>query len=174
MKEKPFGFKEHGTLDVIKSLKGVFKFELIRDGEVIATETVENTVTNEGRNKLLDVGFHGVTPVNPWYIGLINGTSASNLNTDTMVSHSGWTEFVGYSESTRQSWATAPAASQQVASSAAAVFSVNASGDVQGFFISSVSTKSSTTGTLWSSSLFSSTPVTSGDQVKVTYTLTAN
>jgi hypothetical protein len=155
-------------------MKGVFKFELIRDGKVIAEETIENTVTNEGRNKLLDVCFHNVTQINPWYIGLINGTSASNSNTDTMVSHSGWTEFVGYSESTRQAWVNGSAASQQIASSAAAVFTVNTTGDVQGFFIGSISTKSTTTGTLWSSSLFSSTPVTSGDQVKVTYTLTAN
>lgn len=178
-------FKEKGTFQVVKKgdkdivekcpeFKGVFKMELIRDGRVIATEEFENTVVNEGRNKLLDIGFHGGTQVNPWYIGLIAGPSGSTTSTDTMVSHAGWTEFQGYSESVRQTWVTGTVASQQVASSASAVFSINATGDVMGFFISSVSTKGSTSGTLWSGSTFSSVPVVNGDQVKVTYTLTCN
>lgn len=171
------GFVEDGLLTIEKpkvSFKGEFKFELIRDGKVIATGSPPNTVTNEGRNKILDVNFNGVTPIDPWSIGLINGTGASNSNTDTMVSHAGWTEFTGYSEATRQPWATNSAVSQQVTTTTAATFSINATGDVQGFFISSISTKATTTGTLWSSSTFSSVPVVNGDQVKVTYTLTAN
>jgi hypothetical protein len=51
-------------------------------------------------------------------------------------------------------------------------FTINASATLYGLFISSVSTKSGTTGTLWATAAFTSTKaVSSGDTLKITYTV---
>lgn len=155
-------------------VKGKFKVELIRDGNVIETIEFNNTVMNEGKNKLLDVFFRNQTQIATWYIGLMdNAGYSANPVTDTMSSHAGWAESVAYSEGVRQTWAVDAAASQQIANGVtAATFSINATATLRGIFVASNSTKSGTTGTLWASALFPSTlPVANGDSVKITYTV---
>lgn len=156
--------------------KGVFNVEIRRaDGSLKYIGQIENAVVNEGKNKLFDVMFGGVTAITGWVIGLIDNTSYSATpNTDTMSSHAGWQEFTGYSETTRVAWGPTAAANQTITNTTAATFTINATGTLRGIFLTSSNTKGGTTGTLWSTALFASTiAVQSGDQVKVTYSVSA-
>ncbi len=91
-----------------------------------------------------------------------------------MSSHAGWTEFTTYSDATRVAWTTVAAASESITNTTVSTFNINGSGTVKGIFVTSVSTKSGTTGTLWSTAAFTSpVPVSNGDQLKITYTVNA-
>ena len=88
-----------------------------------------------------------------------------------------WTEFTGYSNSTRvaASFTAATNANPSVVtnSSSVASFTINATGTVGGAFLTSGSAKSGATGTLFSEKAFSSPgdrSVVSGDILSVTYT----
>ncbi len=163
------------------NLKGKFVCELIRLDGTKELIDIENAVTNEGKNLLFNVMFHSTTAITTWYIGLINGDGSFSTTavTDTMSSHAGWAEFglssgTGYSQSTRVSWGPDAAASQAISNTTAATFDIITSGTLRGVFISTNSTKGGTTGTLWSSALFtSSLSVSNGDQIKITYTVSA-
>lgn len=163
------------TVDDLLKMIGEYAVQILRGGVIVATIAFTNTIVNEGKNKLFDVMFNGATQITTWYIGLMDNASYSaSPVTDTAGSHAGWTEFTAYSESVRQTWGVDDPASQQISNSTAAVFSVNGSGTLRGIFIGSVNTKSASTGTLWSTALFPTTlPVTSGDQIKIVYTVAA-
>jgi hypothetical protein len=93
-----------------------------------------------------------------------------------MLTHAGWTEFVGYSQANRVTavFATATTANPSVVTNSAsvAVFSINSGGTVAGAFLTTSNTKSGTTGTLFSGSDFTGgdRTVVSGDTLNVTYT----
>jgi hypothetical protein len=164
------------TLDRLL-LAGKFKVEHVRDGQVIDTYDFNNDITNEGKNTLFDVMFASGTQIGSasWFIGLISNSGYSALAAgDTMASHSGWTEATGYTQSTRVAWGPGSAASQSITNASPATFDINATATIKGIFVTSNSTKSGTTGKLWSTALFSAdVPVTSGDQLRVTYTVSA-
>lgn len=148
-----------------------------RKKQLIGKYKTHNDITNEGKNTIFEVFFHDGTQIasSSWFIGLISNSGFSALAAaDTMASHSGWTEFTGYSQSTRVAWGPGAAASQSITNSTPATFDINASGTVKGIFVTSNSTKSGTTGKLWATALFSAdVPVNNGDQLKVTYTVSA-
>ena len=158
-------------------LKGRFQVEHWRDGELLGKYDFPNGITNVGKNLLLDVMFNGGTQVanNSWFVGLIDLTSYSALAaSDIMSSHGGWVEFTSYTQSTRVAWGSGAASGQQVINASSAVFDINGSGTVKGIFVNTVSTKSGTTGTLWTTGLFNAdVVVTSGDQIKITYGVAA-
>lgn len=135
----------------------------------------KNLVVNEGKNHILGVQFFDVTQIasSGWFMGLISLSGYSAIAAaDTAASHAGWNEFTGYSESTRQAWGQGSPASQSITNATPATFSINATGTVKGAFIISNSTKGGTSGKLWAAALFTAdVPVNSGDQLKVTYTL---
>lgn len=142
------------------------------EGKLKWRDTAKNLVVNEGLNHLLGVVFHGVTQVSPWYMGLI-GSSPTYAAADTLASHSGWTEFTGYTGN-RQEFVEGAASSQQISNSGnAASFAITGSGTVYGAFLASANT--GTTGTLFCAASFSqgSKSVSNGDTVNVTYTLSA-
>ena len=155
--------------------KGRFVVEhLDRDGNLKAKYEFPNGIVDEGLNHILDTEFGGGAQVGTWYIGLIDNSGFSALSdADTLSSHSGWTEFTSYTESARVEWVDDAAASRSKTNSSTANFSVNATGNVYGIFVSSNSVKSTgTTGTLWSTAAFSSVVATAnGDTLKVTYTV---
>lgn len=158
-------------------LKGRFQVEHYRDGIHLGTYDILNDITNEGKNLLFDVMFNDVTHISnsAWAIGLISITSYSALAAgDTMASHAGWTEFTSYSQSTRVAWGSGTAASQSTTNASPATFDISGSGTVKGIFVTSQNTKSGTTGKLWSTALFSAdVPVSNGDQLRITYTVSA-
>lgn len=164
------------TLDRLL-LRGKFKVEHVRDGVVLDTYDFNNDITNEGKNTLFDVMFASGTQIgsSSWFIGLISNSGYSALAAgDTMASHAGWTEATGYTQSTRVAWGPGSAASQSITNASPATFDINATATIKGIFVTSNSTKGGTTGKLWSTALFSAdVPVTSGDQLRVTYTVSA-
>jgi len=159
---------------------GQFNFQCIgADGKVKWTGVVPNLVVNAGLAYMAGSALTSVTQITSWFIGLY-GAGASNTPAagDTMSSHAGWTENVGYSNATRVActFVTATTANPSVATNTAspASFSINATSTVGGAFLTSGSAKSGTTGTLFSASDFTSPgdrSVTSGDTLNVTYTL---
>jgi hypothetical protein len=150
-------------------------------------ETAHNSVTRVGAGDMLDKYFAGSGYTAAWYLGLIGSTGWTAVSTaDTMSSHSGWQECGGngantptYSSGTRPSmgtWSAASTGSNSVTKSptAAISFTFSDSGTVKGGFIASNSTKSGTTGTLYSAAAFSGgdQSVTNTAVINVTVTLT--
>lgn len=157
-------------------MRGRWVVEHIRNGEKIGEYAIPNLITTAGKNHLLDVGFRAQTQISAWYIGLVDNTSFTAFDVaDTMASHAGWIEFSsGYSQSTRVAWSPTAAAAGSISNSTAAQFDMTASGTLKGIFVTSGSAKNGTTGTLWSGAAFSGTvPVSNGDQLKVTYTVSS-
>jgi len=171
------------------SCKGKFTVEHIRNGEVIAKHNFANGITNEGKNALLDVMFEGgtVSQLTSWFMGLIDNTNFTALAAGDTYDNidqagNGWDELQAYTEATRPEWTADAAASQSITNSAQVVFNMNATNTVKGLFIvagASAATKGDhTAGTahkLWATALFDQgdTAVVSGDQLKVTYTVSA-
>ena len=159
---------------------GQFNFECIgADGKVKWTDSVPNLVVNAGLAYMAGSSLTSVTQVTAWFIGLY-GAGASNTPAaaDTMSSHAGWTENVGYSNATRVAvtFVTATTANPSVATNSASpsAFTINATSTVGGAFLTSGSAKSGTAGTLFSASDFTSPgdrSVVSGDTINVTYTM---
>lgn len=156
-------------------LKGRFVVEhRDAEGKLKAVYDFPNGITDEGMNKLLDVMFHGVSAIGTWYIGLADNSGwTAFADADTLSSHAGWSEFTSYTEGNRVTWAEDASANRAITNSTTADFSINATGNVKGIFVSSNNVKSTgNTGTLWSTAAFSSVVATSnGDTLKVTYTV---
>lgn len=109
-----------------------------------------------------------------WCAGLIDNSGFSALAAaDTMSSHSGWSEFTGYSQTTRVAWGPSSSTAQLLTNGTLMTFDISASGTLYGAFITSDNTKSGTSGTLWSTGAFPSTiPVTGGtDSIRLSYNL---
>lgn len=145
-----------------------------RDDNLKAIYDVPNGITDEGIEHLLDVGFHGSSQTATWYIGLVDNSGFSAFaDEDTLGSHTGWSEFTSYTESNRVEWEEDAASSRAISNTTTADFSINATGNVKGIFVTSNNVKSTgNTGTLWSTAAFSSVVATAnGDTLKVTYTI---
>jgi hypothetical protein len=155
--------------------KGRFVVEhLDKDGILKDVYEFPNGITDEGLNDILDVQFGGGSQTGTWYIGLIDNSGFSALAAgDTLSSHNGWSEFTSYTEANRVEWDDDAAATRSKTNSSTANFSINATGNVYGIFVSSNNVKSTgNTGILWSTAAFSSVVATAnGDTLKVTYTV---
>ena len=155
------------------------------DGNLKWSEDVGNTVVTAGVQDINTKYFTGSSYTAAWYLGLITGpgSGVTIATTDTMSSHTGWTESTAYTQTNRPTctFGTATTANPSVISnsSSTATFSINATTTIAGAFLTSSNTKGGTTGTLVSASKFQ-TPgdrsVVSGDTLSVTYTfsLTGN
>jgi hypothetical protein len=158
---------------------GVFTLECRDvDGNLKWSEALHNLVVNVGLQDMNAKYFAGSSYTATWYIGLY-GAAASNTPAaaDTAASHAGWTEIVPYSNATRPvcTFGTATTADPSVTTNSAspAAFTINATATVGGAFLISNSTKSGSTGTLFSASDFAAPGdrvVASGDTLNVTYT----
>jgi len=144
------------------------------EGNLKGTYKFPNGIVDEGMDHLLDAQFHASSQVTTWYIGLVDNSGWSTFaDADTLSSHAGWTEFVSYTEANRVEWDEDAASSRSITNSTTSDFSINATGNVKGIFVSSNNVKTTgTSGTLWSTAAFSSVVATSnGDTLKVTYTV---
>lgn len=161
-------------IDEQANASGFYTVECIgADGQVKWTDRIDNIVTTAGKNDALDKYLAGSAYTAAWYLGLIDLTGYSAVAAgDTSASHAGWTENVGYSQGARPTAAWAAAAAGSKAFSAAAGFTINGNATVKGCFLISNSTKSGTTGILYSAGLFSGGDkiVQSGDTLNVSYT----
>jgi len=162
------------------SATGVYKVQCHdAQGNLKWEADAPNLVVNVGLQDMNSKYFTGSAYTAAWYLGLYGaGATNSPAAGDTMSSHAGWTEVVAYSQATRPActFGTPTTANPSVATNSAspATFSINGTTTVGGAFLTSNSTKSGTTGTLYSAADFSSPgdrAVVSGDTLSVTYTL---
>jgi hypothetical protein len=141
------------------------------DGQEKWREGFWNLVTTAGKTDIIDKYLKGSAYTAAWYLGLKgSGTAAA---ADTMASHAGWSEVTAYAAATRPAitWGTTSAGSN---TASAVSFSINASVTVAGAFTVTDSTKSGTTGTLYSAGDFAAArSAANGDTINVTPTLSA-
>lgn len=160
------------------------------DGNLKWEEEFENQVVQVGKILMMNNTLYSQTSIVGPYLGLI-ATSTGYSPTDTMSSHTDWTEFVNYTVggSAVRGTAVFPTAtgnnvttsgSNIVTSSASAItYTITgAGGTITGCFLvtgtGASSTQNSTTGTLWSAGGFAvAKTTTAGDTVAVTYSTTA-
>lgn len=162
---------EKALYDNAVKIGGIFHVDCFdSNGNRKWSDVAKNLVVNAGLNHILDVVFHGTTPVSPWYVGLkLTGSPASG---DTLSSHAGWTEAAGYT-GVRKEYNEAAASGKSITNSAnKASFAIGSTATIAGAFIASAS--SGTSGTLMCAANFT-TPraVENGDTLEVTYTISA-
>lgn len=150
-----------------------------KDGNLKWEDSNHNLVVNGGLQYMAGSALTATTAITSWFIGLYGAAASNNpAAADTAASHAGWTEVVAYSNATRvaATFAAATNANPSVVTNSAspATFNMNATTTVGGAFLISNSTKSGTTGTLFSAADFQSPgdrSVVSGDSIVVTYTM---
>jgi hypothetical protein len=154
---------------------GYFTFECFdKDGNLKWREERHNMVVNVGIQYMAGTALTSTTQITAWYVGLIGpGSGNTYARTDTLASHSGWTEVTPYSGNRPAiTFVAATNANPSVVTNSTAVsYSINATQTVGGAFLCSAA--SGTTGTLFSESNFQSPgdrSVVSGDTLNVTYT----
>ncbi len=142
-------------------------------GDLLHSERFPNLVVTTGKNDLLDRYLSGSSYTGTFYLGLVDGASApSYLAGDTMASHPGWAENIGYSNAARPTVTFAAAAGGSKASNAI-VFNINAAGTIAGCFLTTASGKSGAAGVLISAGSFvaGNRVLQSGDTLSITYSL---
>lgn len=178
---------------LIDDLRGKFEVEHWRNGERINTYQLKNGITNEGKDKLLNIMFDAATQITTWYLLLIDLSGFTALAaTDTYdnidQAGNGWDEFKNYTDgnngddtTTRPEWGPDAASAQSITNSTVAVYNITGSGTVKGIGgvggIANANLKGDHApgGTLWATALFTSgdVAVQNSDQLKVTYTVSA-
>lgn len=136
-----------------------------------------NGITDVGIHYVLEASFRdGVAPnpaqIGTWYAGLIDNASFTGVAAgDTSASHAGWIENEDYDEAARITVAFNAAATRAI--TAAISWTINDTITIRGIFIGSVDTKGATTGTMFSTALFSSPPsLVAGNVLTANYSLT--
>jgi hypothetical protein len=174
--------------------RGRLVVEHFRNGLKIGQYEFPNGITNEGKNKLLDVMFHGVSPITTWWLGMIDNAgytalAATDAYANIGQAGNGWHEFTSYTDaansgsaSTRPEWTEGAASGQAISNASPVVFDITGSGAVKGLFLvggaAGAQNKSDHTASgavLWATALFNTgdVPVNPSDQLKVTYTVSA-
>jgi hypothetical protein len=148
-----------------------------RMGKIISIDEIENLVTNEGWDYLLDAALHGSTQISTWYIAPWK-TSTAAAATNTYSSPGNTEASSEISEATRQEWAEGASSSQSVTNSTAATITAASAVTIYGFGIvgggSAASTKGDSAGggTLFSSGMLaSSKTLATGETLDLTYTV---
>lgn len=175
-------------------LRGRFKVEHLRDGKVIGTHDFPNGITNEGKNFLLDAMFHATSAIATWYLGLIDNSGFSALAAADIYDNidqagNNWDEFKLYTDdgngdstTTRPTWTEGAASGQSITNASPIIFDITGTGTVKGVFVvggTNAQTKGDHTAgsahKLWATALFTGgdVAVLNGDQLKVTYTVSA-
>lgn len=156
---------------------GVFEFKCFGpDGKLKWQDTAKNLVTNEGLDHILDILFKSGIQVDPWYVGLTDGTPTPAAGDQLTGTHAGWTEVTAYTEGARQAFVDGAVSSQSVDNSASkASFSINAnSTTIGGGFLASSATTGAN-GDLLCVAAFTGgdKSADSGDTLEVQYTFSA-
>jgi len=159
------------------SAGGVFTVTCLdKDGNEKWVEIAPNLVVNTGLQNMNTQFFTGSAYTATWYVGLVNGTSASTIFSggDTLASHAGWTENSSYGGSRKTATfgaATLSNISNINNSASTASFTMNATATIAGAFLTNVAT-GTTPGLLFSAADFQSPgdrSVINGDVLLVTY-----
>jgi hypothetical protein len=158
------------------SAGGVFTVTCVdKNGTEKWVEIAPNLVVNTGLQDMNTKFFTGAAYTAAWYVGLVNGTSATTTFSggDTLATHAGWTEnssYTGNRKAATFSAATLADPSNINNSASTASFTMNANATIAGAFLANVAT--GTSGLLFSAADFQSPgdrTVVSGDVLNITY-----
>ena len=162
-------------------LKGVYEFELIRDGKTIDKWTDENLIPDEGLNHILNVvGINATVRATNWYVGLID-TAHSVVAGDTASAlaaieygASKYTDYLG-STTARPILNFATSTAKSLTNSASrAQFNIITPTTILNAFVTNTVNRGDGTGVCISSLVLSpSRAVILADQLLVGFTLTA-
>jgi hypothetical protein len=160
---------------------GYFVVECIdSDGNKVWETTAENGVTNVGINHLLNTEWAYGSQSQYWYLGLIDGATTPTLSaSDTMASHSGWSEHTSgdTSDATRVLWTPTTATALSLVNATSSDYHMIPSAPITiwGLFLVDNNTKGGTTGNLSATAPFSTGPQSckTGDTLRSTYTMGA-
>lgn len=145
-----------------------------RGSEIVDHFEYDNLVVDQGLTSMLGVYLGAATQLPNWYCGLFEGnyTPVAGVTASTIASAS--TETTAYTSATRVAYTPAAAAAKSITNSASrATFVFNADKTIYGAFLISDSTKSGTSGTLFSAARFtSSKTVANLDELLLTYSFT--
>lgn len=156
---------------------GIFKYEHIRDGQVIDTWEEPNLVVDEGLNYVLGAGLAGTAAITTWYVGVFKN-NYSPVAGDTAALFPGvgvgGEATTEYTEANRPTWTQAGVVTKSITNTASpAVFTFNTTASIYGAFLVSSSVKGGLTGKLAAASKFASVrSMLAADVLNVTYTLT--
>ena len=171
-----FGAGAIGNAKVANQFAAKFTYHLEAfdpEGNLKWEETIENLVTLEGLNDLLDKYLKGSAYTASFFVLLTDGTPTP-AGADTLASHAGWVEVTAYAGD-RKALVLGAVASQSVDNSASkATFAINADTTViGGAGIATVAT--GTAGVLYSVAAFTAADksLDNGDTLNVTATCTA-
>lgn len=105
---------------------------------------------SEGLNYILNVVFGSEPKPSSIYIGLVVSTGFVGFSdSDTAASHSGWTEYTDYAESTRVQITFGAASGNSITNPTSITFTPSTSGvSVVGWFLTTAAAKSASTGVL--------------------------
>lgn len=176
-----FTFYEPGTVKMVRptGLRRLFGPRWVHDFDratVSHRARATNLIPAAALTDVLGVYLAAGTAKTVWYCGLVNDAGFSAFASgDTAASHAGWTEWVTYSESVRQTWTPASPAGGSVTNSAAMVFTPTADATIRGAFLVSNSTKSGTGGLVYSEAAFDAgtQSLTNGTAFRLNATFTA-
>jgi hypothetical protein len=158
------------------SAGGVFTVTCMdKDGHSKWVDIAPNLVVNVGLQDMNTKFFTGAAYTAAWYVGLVNGTSATTTFSggDTLATHAGWTEnssYAGDRKACTFGVATLADPSNINNTSSTASFTITANSTIAGAFLANVAT--GTSGLLFSESDFQSPgdrTVVVGDVLVVTY-----
>lgn len=142
-------------------------------------DTAKNAVTNAALDSVLSIYLNAGTAIPVFYVGLVdNAGFTAFAATDTLASHSGWSENTQYT-GTRQAWGNGASSGQSVTNATALSFAMTpTSGSpatIRGLFLASHTSSNSSSFLLFSTAVFSqgNQLVNNGDTLKVTYTVSA-
>lgn len=161
---------------------GVFYVAHKRDGAVVGEYECKNIVTGDAITDIFNTYFRGVgTPPTNYFLGLIRTDNFVETNiADTMLSHSGWEEYEGYSGN-RPEWihdALTPLNNriENLTDIRPFIIDGNETSDVTGVFMSTSDTKGGTTGLLFAASEqgILLNDLIAGDEIFVRYRLEMN
>jgi hypothetical protein len=162
-----------------------------RNGVQIGTYEFPNGITVQGKNRLENVMFYNTTQITTWYTGLIDAGNAVVLSENDVYAgvntSNGWKEFQSYTISAnatiRGTWGAGAAVSKAITNASPIVYDITANGTVYGVFVcgglATANLKADAcndaNGCLWATANFTSgnVAVLNGDQLKVTYTVSA-
>jgi hypothetical protein len=164
--------------------EGVYTFKCFEyeGGPLLWEDKIDNVVCTLGKNLMLQTALTGsaYTVTGP-YMGLISSVGYTAVAaSDTMASHTGWTEAGSTNAPTfaaRVAPAFGTASAGAISTSSPTSFTMTGAGTLVGAFITygtgAVTTLMSTAGTLLSAGAFTggNQPVNSGNVVQVSYSL---
>ena len=154
---------------------GIFRIRCYNANGTLRWEDIsENIVVDQGFYHILDALFvlDGEVPNANYYVGLTDSEPSISAS-DTLTTHTGWTEVTDYTETTRPEYVKLRTGQTVDNLISKAVFSINNTVTVGGIFITNANT--GTTGMLLSAAAFSSgdKEVVNGNTLETEYIFAA-